>query len=46
MMFLRFIVSVVGGSAVAAVLLGGVLKILQSMQTKQSESPAVKALAR
>jgi hypothetical protein len=46
MMFLRFIVSVVGGSAVAAVLLGGVVKALHSIQTKQSESPAVKALVR
>jgi hypothetical protein len=46
MMFLRFIVSVVGGSAIAAILLGGVVKILQSMQSKQSESPAVKALVR
>lgn len=45
-MFFRFIVSVVGGSAVAAVLLGGVVKILHSIQTKQDDSPALKALVR
>jgi hypothetical protein len=38
-MFLKFVVSVVGGSAVAAVLLGGVVKILRSIQTKQ-DAPA------
>lgn len=46
MMFLTFIVSVVGGSAVAAVLLGGVVKILRSIQTKQDAPAPIKALVR
>ena len=37
MEFFKFIATVVGGSAVAAALLSGVVKALQSLRTKHAE---------
>ena len=36
MVFLKFLTLTVGGSAIAAVLLGGVVKVLSSVQGKHS----------
>jgi hypothetical protein len=46
MAFIHFMVTVVGGSAVATGLLAGAVKVLHVVQTKASISTAGKALLR
>jgi hypothetical protein len=46
MAFVQFMASVIGGAAVATVLLAGAIKALQVVQTKAALSSANKALLR